>query len=97
MANPEKIAQRFLEGLHTQEARDTFDMLHRLVEMLENKPDPEMTEVRLVDNMYSFIEKLRIMESNLSSYVRESRETLPGNKLALLYDDISASGSIFRD
>jgi hypothetical protein len=43
--------------------------------------------------MYQFIEKLKILENNLSSYVKENRQTLPGNKLSDLYDEETSYGS----
>jgi hypothetical protein len=97
MADPGKIAQGFLEGLHSKETNNTVDMLQRLIEVLENKADPDMTEVRLVDSMYNFLEKLRVLDSNLTSYVRDTHDTSYGGKLAMLYDDISPEGSIYRD
>lgn len=97
MSNPGKIAQRFLEGLRSKETSQTIEMLQRLVEILENKSDPEMTEIRLVDCMYTFLEKLHVLEGNLSTYVREANEKTCGGKLAMLYDDISPEGNIYRD
>jgi len=95
--NPDKTAQRFLEGLNSTPTKDTVSLLIRLVEELETKHDPEPTEIRLVQNIYSFVEKMKILENNLRSYVKESRN-LPGNKLASLYEDISYDGnSIWRD
>ena len=97
MADPGKIAQRFLEGLHSKETTNTVEMLNRLVDLLENKSDPDITEIRLVDCMYNFLEKLRVLDNNLSSYVHETHDTSCGGKLAMLYDDISPKGSIYRD
>lgn len=94
MIDPGKIAQRFLNELHQSDAMET---LVRLTEILENKDDPEMTEVRLCDNIYQFVEKLRVMEFNLKSYVKESNGALPGSKLASLWEDIGVNGSIYRD
>jgi len=95
MTDPGKIAQRFLNELNESDAMET---LLRLMEVLENKPDPEMTEVRLCDNIYQFVEKLKTMEFNLRSYVQETQEkSLPGNKLASLWEDIGIDGSIYRD
>ena len=96
-SNPVNHTQLFLEGLKTREVRDTFDHLKQLVETLEIKNDPESTEIRLVDSIYAFLEKLSLLENNLSSYFKENPRNLSGSKLSQLYDDISHSGSIYRD
>lgn len=95
MDNPEKIAMGFLNELNSN--KESFKILSKLIELLENKNDPEMTEIRLINHLYSFIENLSNLERNLKSYVNESKENLPGNKLTALYDNISYSGSIYRD
>jgi len=97
MSNPSKTAQRFLESLNSSNSRDVFEILQTLAEELENKNDPEMTEVRLVENIYNFIEKLKIMEGNLKSYIKESTPESVGNALSKLYDEIDETGSIYRD
>jgi len=97
MATPlELAAQRFLDQLNNDPA---FERLVELVELLENKIDPEPTEVRLCENIYNVIEKIKILENNIKSYVNESRQSLPGNKLSMLYEDSSfdGSGSILKD
>ncbi len=91
MATPlEQAAQGFLDQLDNDPA---FERLGELVELLENKPDPEPTEVRLCENIYSVIEKIKILENNIRSYVIEARQSLPGNKLSSLYEDNSYDGS----
>jgi len=95
---PGRAAQLFLQGLNEKSTRETFERLSSLVESLEDKNDPEMTEVRIVESVYSFMEKLKLLESNLKSYVSEQSANLPSNKLASLYEDLSYnSGSIYRD
>ena len=98
MAKPGNTARIFLESLNSQETRSTFAWLQQLAEELENKPDPEMTEVRLVSSIIAFTEKLANLESNLRSYVKETNQNLPARKLADLYEEISYdSGSILSD
>ena len=95
--NPDKTAKRFLEGLNSTPTEETVSLLIQLVDELETKHDPEPTEIRLVENIYSFVEKLKVLENNLRSYVRESRN-LPGNKLASLYEELSYDGnSLWKD
>ncbi|MHA1233129.1 MAG: hypothetical protein ACTSPQ_21100 [Candidatus Helarchaeota archaeon] len=80
-----KIAQNFLIELQSNDSINMFNKLVSLIEFIENKSDPDPTEIRLAENIYHFIEKLKILESNIKSYVQESQET-PGSKLSELYD-----------
>jgi hypothetical protein len=59
------------------------------MEELENKNDPDPTEVQLVESIYLFIEKMKIMEGAIKKYIVQSRDTLPGNKLSSLYEDLN--------
>jgi len=89
-------AKMFLEGMHSSDTRSTFEQLTGLIEILENKPDPDPIEIRLVENIYAFIEKLNILESNLTSYSKEKGHSL-GTKLTSLYEGISHKGNYYRD
>ena len=89
-------AKMFLEGLHNTSTHSTFAQLTGLIEILENKADPDPIEIRLVENMYAFIEKLNILESNLKSYSNE-RASDCGSKLTSLYEGISHKGNYYRD
>ena len=95
--NPSKTAQFFLENFNSTQTQNTFDILAKLLESLETKHDPDPTEIRLVQNIYEFVEKLRTMEENIRSYSKEFQNKLPGNKLSSLYEEISNTGNIFRD
>lgn len=89
-------AKIFLEGLHSEVTKSTFEHLQGLIESLEIKNDPDPIEIKLVDSIYSFLEKLNILESNISTYSKEVDNPY-GKKLSSLYDGISSSGHIFRD
>lgn len=91
-----KKAQLFLEGLHSNVTSQTFERLQELIEVLESKNDPEPAEIRLVDSIYSFIEKLNILESNISTYSKKNSSSAE-SKLSSLYENISYNGSIYRD
>jgi len=93
MSKESKIAQRFLEGIDQEPTKITFETLKYLTEELENKPDPDPAEIRIVESLYHFMEKLKILEYNLRQYVKENNENLPGNKLNSLYDNIDSYGS----
>ena len=96
MINYTKLAQEFLTNLASKGSSEVFESLSLLAENLETKNDPEPSEVQLVSNIYEFIEKLRILESSLKNYVKESRENLPGNHLDRLYNEYSKN-NIFGD
>jgi len=89
-------AKMFLEGLHQTGTKGAFEHLISLVQELESKPDPDPVEINLVHNIYSFIERLNILEGNLGSYAKESKNDI-GSKLSKLYESISYKGSIYRD
>lgn len=93
MSKESKIAQRFLESISQEPTRITFETLINLIEELENKPDPSPTEIRIVESLYHFMEKMRILEYNLRNYVKENNENLPGNKLSNLYEEIECYGT----
>ncbi len=95
--NPSKTAQIFLENLHSNSTQETISALARLLESLETKTDPDPTEIRLVQNIYEFLEKFHILEENIKSYSKENGKQMLGNKLASLYENIGVSGSIYRD
>jgi len=92
MLQSSKQAKIFIESLHSKDSVFTFESLQSLIEILENKEDPESTELRLLENIYQFVEKLKILENNLSSYVRDTIQ-LPGNKLSELYDNTDGYGT----
>ena len=98
-SNSGKLAKVFLENVTSKESTAIWESLLQLVTELENKTDPDPVEVRLVDNIYHFLEKLKVLEANISSYVKNNTKDLPGNKLATLYENLSYDGSTspFKD
>ena len=82
----EILVQRFLELSKSKSGQEMFGTINELMEALEKKDDPEMTEVHLVESMTSFIEKFQTMNHNLNSYATGKR-TLLGDKLTELYDE----------
>jgi len=96
MINSQVKAKIFLEGLHSRETKSTFEHLQGLIETLESKNDPDPIEIKLVDSIYSFLEKLNILEINISQYSKESVNPY-GSKLTELYEGISNTGHIYRD
>jgi len=88
VANPGKTAKLFLESLASEGSKSTFAYLLKLTDELENKPDPDPIELRLLESIYHFLEKLKMLESNIRTYAKEFSKDLPGNKLSDLYDSI---------
>ena len=93
MSKETQIAQRFLESISQEPTKDTFTTLTDLIEVLENKDDPSPVEIRIVESLYHFIEKLKVLENNLRSYVKDDNKNLNGNKLSDLYESNTGYGS----
>jgi hypothetical protein len=91
-----RTAQKFLTELGSNPA---FITVNEFIELLEEKEDPDPIEIGLVEKLYTFVEKLNLLENSLRTYIKKTREILPGTKLQNLYDDTSfdGSGSIFKD
>ena len=99
MRNSHNTAQRFLESLEglSREDECSLDILITLMEDLETKNDPDPIEIKLLDNIYNFTEKFRILENNIKSYVKNSRKNLIGNKISSLIEDSSKLDLFFKD
>ena len=91
-----RTAQKFLKELGSDPA---FTTITEFIEMLEEKVDPDPIELRLIESLYAFNEKSKLLENNMRTYVKKIRGDLPGTKLQNLYDDSSynGAGSIFKD
>ena len=87
MSKMKILSERFFTNLSESHFQKLERELHTLIESLENKPDPDLTEIRLTSSMYEFNEKLQILKQNLKSYVSESVSNKHvGNILDRLYD-----------
>ena len=93
MSKESKIAQRFLKGINQKESKVTFETLTYLINELENKADPEPEEIKIVESLYNFVEKFKILEYNLRQYVKSDIKDLPGNKLSSLYENGNSFGT----
>jgi|GEM_PF-3532274 len=87
-----RLAQTFLSETTVGDAKDAFEILNTLIEELEVKEDPDPIEVRLIANLYNFVEHLEIMRKNLTSYVTDSQNLSPGSTLGRLYESESIDG-----
>lgn len=87
MSNRASVAaNRVYEILNSKQGIQLMEAIGVLAETLENKPDPERTEMYLYESINSLHEKLGTAKFNLRSYVQE-RTTLVGDKLSSLYED----------
>jgi hypothetical protein len=63
-----------------------FQRINLLMETLENKDDPNPEDVVLVDSIYQYLEKKKILEENLKRFTKKST-LLHKNKLEELLED----------
>jgi len=87
MANSKTSVVRFLNELNSKEVKSAFEFLSSVLEVLEEKIDPDPIEMEIVDSAYQLIEKLNILQDNLRKYVRSENSKSATSKLVDLYDD----------
>lgn len=85
MSNTDKLMQRFLRKLDSVEVQETFDLLASILEILENKNDPEPFEMHLVNDAYQILEKMGLVRGVLIEKLGTSQK-LTGSRLQDLYD-----------
>ena len=87
MSKTGSIAKVFLESLTCKQSSEIWESLQFLVTELEKVNDPDPVELRLIDNIYTFMSGLRVLENNIKSYVTNTTKSIPpGEKLSSLYD-----------
>jgi len=79
-------AKRVYELMNSRQGIQLMEAIGDLAEALENKTDPERTEMYLYQNVATFHEKLGNVKFNLRTYVKETSPML-GDKLSSLYED----------
>ena len=84
--NTKLLSERFSINLSESSFKKFERELNGLIESLENKHDPDLTEIRLTSSLYEFHEKLQILKQNLNSYVNEMSQKNVGDILNRLYD-----------
>jgi hypothetical protein len=81
------MSQQLIQALLNEvSSGDLDESLDRVLKYLENKHDPEPTELKLVESLYEFIEKRKSLESDIRNHVNLKQRKLSGNKLVDLYD-----------
>jgi len=84
MKNMTKLIRSVLNELYKVE-QESNQSLNYLMEYLENKDDPSSSEIMLVDSIYQFFEKRKLLESHLKKFISEKKFTF--NKLETIYED----------
>lgn len=81
------LANAFLNEMESKSNSST-DFLQSILEVLEEKNDPEPREIQLVSDIYQYLEKYSLLKENLRNYaIRNYNTHNTGNKLSELLDD----------
>jgi hypothetical protein len=89
MVKPSKLATKVLNEIKNENS--TYDSLNCLLEILENKIDPDSKEIHIVATLYKIMENVKSLESYLKDYVKE--ETEFKNTLEELYEKDNRFGT----
>ena len=82
------LVTKFLNELNSEEVKSAMEHLTALLEILEEKVDPEPIEMTIVDEAFKTIEQIKVLENALRNYQQVIR-TLDGDKLSDLYSNKS--------
>jgi hypothetical protein len=94
MSTINNIIVRFLQELHSNEVQETFESLAVLLDHLENKEDPDPTELKIVEITYQTLEKLKYLDELLRKRVGKNSD-FPGTRLQELYDRALETHTLF--
>jgi|WetSurSiteA1Bulk_404760.scaffolds.fasta_scaffold00793_9 hypothetical protein len=94
MSNINNTIVRFLQELHSKEIQETFETLTVLLDHLENKEDPDPTELKIVELTYQTLEKLKYLDELLRKKVGKIPD-FPGTRLQELYDRAEETFTLF--
>jgi len=91
------LITKFLNELNSDEVKSAMGHLNEILDLLENKSDPDPIEMEIVNEAYQTLEKLQILEAAIRRYLNEDN-TLMGDKLDDLYGSghISGTSTLFR-
>lgn len=79
------LITKFLNELNSDQVKSAMVHLNEILEVLENKNDPEPIEMEIVNEAYQTLERLQILEAAIRRYLNTQRE-LEGDKLNDLYN-----------
>lgn len=91
-----RLSKKFSTELESLNHKENLDSL---IEVLETTPDPDPSELFLLESLYKLKEKLIITKSKLDKYIIDKRNSTTGNKLDELYSNSYSYGSskLFED
>jgi hypothetical protein len=90
MSKAFNLITKCLNEMSSGSYRVTYESLEVLLEHLEDKTDPSQDEIQIVEAIYEFIEKFKLLESSLKKHSVRSGELL-GDKIQSLYNQNSRS------
>ena len=67
--------------------------INQLIELIENREDPDPEELYLLESLYQYHEKASILQSHINKYIQKSNQSLKGNKLNSLYESDNTYGT----
>lgn len=85
MSKAFNLITKCLNEMSSGSYRVTYESLEVLLEHLEDKTDPSPDEIQIVEAIYEFMEKFKMLESALRKHSVRSGELL-GDKIQSLYD-----------
>lgn len=93
MSKPVHLARKLLTEISSRDDDSPYETLYCLMEILENKIEPDSEEIYLVTEIYQLIEKFKLLETRLKKYIENDIKKMPGNKLSELYEKDSSYGT----
>lgn len=93
MSKPVHLARKLLTEISSRDDDSPYETLYNLMEILENKIEPDSEEIYLVTEIYQLIEKFKLLEGRLKKYIENDNKKMPGNKLSELYEKDSSYGT----
>ena len=90
------LAKKLLNELSGDDV-EFFDSINSLLEVLENKPEPNQSEIHLTTLLYQITEKVKLLEAHLREYSTDKNSM--SNKLSSLYENSDGYGTskLFKD
>lgn len=76
----------FLETIHNKDTKEAFSSLNDILEILENKNDPDPEEMLLVESLHRFNERFNALLNNLKTYSRKNKNNIRSDILSTYYD-----------
>lgn len=84
--NLTKLGQRFLNESIKEDSLNHFEILNYFLKSLEEKEDPTSEEIKLVEDIYNFIEKRNILQESMKKYIRNGQLDPESDTLSRLLD-----------